>query len=72
MLSDVIQHYDCHPKTMRMEDGRYFAYVEVFLDGVQLHTGEFGKAGFYSTQEEAKRASIRLCKLVSEHYNSAQ
>jgi hypothetical protein len=69
MLTEVEKKYDCQPKTMFLKEGAYFAYVEVFLDGVQLQTGEFGKAGIFPTQEEAKAASIELCKKITAHYN---
>jgi hypothetical protein len=69
MLIDIEKKYDCHPKTILLEDGTYFAYVEVFLDGVQMQTGEFGKAGIFATHEEAEAASIELCKRITARYN---
>ena len=69
MLIETQKTYDCTPKTMKLEDGSYFAYVEVFMDGVQMETGEFGKAGIYTTYEEAKAVSIELCRRISKHYN---
>lgn len=69
MLTNIEKKYDCNPRTMLLKDGSYFAYVEVFLDGVQLQTGEFGKAGIFVTYDEAHAASVALCKEISAHYN---
>ena len=69
MLIATEKKYDCSPKTIKLKDGSYFAYVEVFLGGIQMETGEFGKAGIYSTYDEAKAASIELCRRISKHYN---
>jgi hypothetical protein len=69
MLTEIEKKFDCHPQTMRLKDGTYFAYVEVFVEGVQMETGEFGKAGIFTTHEEAKAASVRLCEKITAHYN---